>query len=501
MKTLYFNPGWSPDGTRIAFSGNPEFGGFSLYVMNGDGTRITKLTNLIDVNYATWSTDGKRIALSDSCVTVEDVLCPTNIYTINLDGTGLRKVTNNQQGSEDYEPAWSPDGLKIAFAGIRSNDFESIYVMNPDGSNRVRLTNSTYDGSPAWSPDGTKIAFLRGTDIYVMNADGSTPTPITVGGQVNEPRLVWSPDGTKILFNNESRVSQNVYPIQVYAINTDGTNKQNLSNDTLRNYLGDWQPRFISATNPIDDPQFFVHQHYDDFLSREPDPSGLAFWTNEITSCGSDAKCIDTKRQNVSAAYFLSTEFQETGYLVYRFYNAALNRANGLPRFIEFMRDTQRVADGVIVNADGWQQLLEQNKQAFAQEFVTRPEFTALYPDTMSPAQFVDALYQHAGITPTATERQAALDEFNTPTGARGRVMRRVAENQTLYTREFNRAFVLMQYFGYLRRNPDDPPDNNVSGYNFWLGKLNQFGGNYQAAEMVKAFIVSSEYRSRFGQP
>ena len=73
-------------------------------------------------------------------------------------------------------------------------------------------------------------------------------------------------------------------------------------------------------------------------------------------------------------------------------------------------------------------------------------------------------------------------------------------ENQTRYTREFNRALVLMQYFGYLRRNPDDPPDNNVSGYNFWLGKLNQFGGNYQAAEMVKAFIVSSEYRQRFGQ-
>ena len=163
------------------------------------------------------------------------------------------------------------------------------------------------------------------------------------------------------------------------------------------------------------------------------------------------------------------------------------------------MRDTQRVADGVIVNADGWQQLLEQNKQAFAQEFVTRPEFTALYPDTMSPAQFVDALYQHAGIIPTIAERQAALDEFNTPTGARDRVVRRVAENQTLFTREFNRAFVLMQYFGYLRRNPDDPPDGNVNGYNFWLGKLNQFGGNYQAAEMVKAFIVSSEYRQRFG--
>src|SRR5207247_9034080 len=131
-------------------------------------------------------------------------------------------------------------------------------------------------------------------------------------------------------------------------------------------------------------------------------------------------------------------------------------------RFIYFMRDTQKVADGVIVNATGWEQQLEQNKQAFAQEFVTRPEFTALYPDSTSPAQFVDALYQHAGIIPTATERQAALDEFNTSTGARGRVMRRVAENQTLFTREFNGGFVLMEYFGSWRRNPDDPRANNL---------------------------------------
>ena len=226
-----------------------------------------------------------------------------------------------------------------------------------------------------------------------------------------------------------SQISQDVAAIQIYAINVDGTNQRNLSNYTSHDYLGSWQPRFISATNPVDDPQFFVHQHYEDFLSREPDPSGYAFWTNEIMGCGSDVQCINRMFLPLT---FSRSSFKRTGYLVYCFYNAALNRTNGLPRFIEFMRDTQKVSDGVIVNPTGWQQQLEQNKQAFAQEFVTRREFTALYSDTMSPAQFVDALYQHAGITPTATERQTALDEFNTPTGARGRVMRRVAENQTL---------------------------------------------------------------------
>ena len=81
----------------------------------------------------------------------------------------------------------------------------------------------------------------------------------------------------------------------------------------------------------------------------------------------------------------------------------------------------------------------------------------------------------------------------------RGQVLRAVADNQTLAAAEKNRAFVLMQFFGYLRRNPNDPQDTDYAGYEFWLGKLNQFNGNFVNAEMVKAFIVSVEYRARFG--
>jgi hypothetical protein len=83
----------------------------------------------------------------------------------------------------------------------------------------------------------------------------------------------------------------------------------------------------------------------------------------------------------------------------------------------------------------------------------------------------------------------------------RARVVRDVAEHQNLAKAELNRAFVLMQYFGYLRRNPNDPPDSDYTGYDFWLTKLNQFNGDFNAAEMVKAFITSSEYRKRFGTP
>jgi len=261
--------------------------------------------------------------------------------------------------------------------------------------------------------------------------------------------------------------------------------------------------------NRIDDPQFFVTQHYRDFLNREPDASGLAFWVNQITSCGTDTQCIQVKRVNVSAAFFLSIEFQETGYLVYRFYKAAYDNLPGAPvpvRLNEFLPDTQQIGQDVIVGAPGWPSKLEANKQAFAAAFVTRARFTSAYATSLTPAQFVDALYINAGVTsPPAAERDAAINEFggagNTAdAAARGRALRRVAENTTLGHQEFNRAFVLMQYFGYLKRNPNDPPEIglNFDGYNFWLNKLNQFNGNFVQAEMVKAFITSSEYRQRF---
>ena len=122
----------------------------------------------------------------------------------------------------------------------------------------------------------------------------------------------------------------------------------------------------------------------------------------------------------------------------------------------------------------------------------------------MTPAQFVDALFANAGVTPVATDRAAAIGEFGSATNtsdvaARARALRRVAENSTLNTQEFNRAFVLMQFFGYLRRDPNSGPDTDYTGYDFWLTKLNQFNGNFVAAEMVKAFISSTEYRQRFG--
>jgi hypothetical protein len=266
-----------------------------------------------------------------------------------------------------------------------------------------------------------------------------------------------------------------------------------------------YDPGTSPVSNPIDGAQSFVRQHYRDFLNREPDAQGLAYWTNEITSCGSDPECIDAKRMNVSAAYFLSIEFQQTGYLVYRTYKASYGNPQDAPvplKFNELLPDTQQIGEGVIVNQTGWQQLLENNKQNFFSGFVQRARFTSSYPTSLTPDQFVDQLFLNAGVAPSATDRAAAINEFGAAmtTGdvtARARALRRVAENSTLAQQEFNRAFVLMQYFGYLRRNPNDPPDFDFGGFTFWLNKLEQYG-NYIDAEMVKSFLVSIEYRQRF---
>jgi uncharacterized protein (TIGR03118 family) len=416
-----------------------------------------------------------------------------------------------------------------------------------------------------------------------------------------------------------------------------------------------------SASNPIDNSSFFARQHYLDFLNREPDAAGQAFWANQATNCGNPDPQVC--RINVSAAFFLSIEFQRTGLLAYTTHRAAFgpNAAGGSPAPVlygNFMRDVQALQRNLVFGQADFDATLEANKTAYFNEFVTRPEFVAKYPATLTNEQYVDNLLASANLSPaevrlfvvsltnsqevpptvptttagaarpasfgtarfqfneaqtamtfTATVnnidatgaqtadtnddllnahihagpsvapgvngpvvwgffgapfndnnpndaaaapfatgvggtfsgkwdapegngttlaaqltnlregrayinfhtrqftggeirgnfpaatamRDALVAGLNAGTETRATVLRKVGEAEELQTREFNAAFVTMEYFGYLRRDPDP------AGYNFWLGKLNTFNGNFIAAEMVKAFITSSEYRQRFG--
>src|SRR5207302_4279485 len=156
-----------------------------------------------------------------------------------------------------------------------------------------------------------------------------------------------------------------------------------------------------SGSNPLDTATYVVRQQYLDFLNREPDEAGFNFWVNNIEACGSDANCGAAKTVDTSAAFFLSIEFQQTGYLVERMYKTAYGDANSgstfggthqlavpIVRFNEFLTDTQRIGSGVVVGQTGWETVLENNKQAFAAEFVQRSRFMTAYSTSMTPAQF-----------------------------------------------------------------------------------------------------------------
>lgn len=256
---------------------------------------------------------------------------------------------------------------------------------------------------------------------------------------------------------------------------------------------GSWYP------NPIDDSRFFVRQHYVDFLGREPDGGGLNWWAADIDVCGSDASCREVKRINVSAAFFLSIESQQTGYLAYRAWGAAFGptRIEGQRALTrdEFLPDMRILNQNLVVGATGWEAQLEANKVTYFNAFVARPAFTSAYPTSLTPTQYVDALNTSSGFVLSLAERNQLISDLSGGAKTRAEVLRAVAEDSDFTYGQTNRAFVTMEYFGYLLRDPDS------GGFAYWLDKLNQFGGNYIDAEMVKGFITSIEYRSRFGQP
>jgi len=258
------DPAWSPDGTRIAFASDRD-GNFEIYVMNADGSNQIRLTNNppYDASPA-WSPDGKRIAFNAHPV----VNGTTDIYVMNADGSGRIRVTDDP--AYDSSPTWSPNGTQIAFMSSRSVN-NSIYVMNADGSNQTLLTGKmpaiNVNQNPSWSPDGTLIAFESDpsdfpdndkSEIYVINPDGSVITKLT-NNSVHDVEPAWSPDGTQIAFSSFRDGNE-----EIYIMNADGSGQTRVTNNSARDCSPRWGGQLTTSIHESGDifREFSLKQNY-----------------------------------------------------------------------------------------------------------------------------------------------------------------------------------------------------------------------------------------------
>jgi Tol biopolymer transport system component len=220
---------WSADGKKIVFRGNLGH----ISTMNADGSGLTSLNVVGD--YPSWAPDGASIAFSiESCVAGPDTCNESSLYVMNADGSGVTRVPC--QICLDYAPVWSPDGSWLAFWGAPEDGGQyGIYKVRPDGSELTRVfmaDNASY--WPDWSPDGTKIVFEYYPQLATVNADGTGLTIIDAPPSSSQPddTPAWSPDGTKIAFWT---------PASLFVINADGTGKTQLVGGSFNGYP-DWQP-------------------------------------------------------------------------------------------------------------------------------------------------------------------------------------------------------------------------------------------------------------------
>jgi hypothetical protein len=443
-----------------------------------------------------------------------------DLAVANQDSDAVSILLNNGNGTfaakVDYPTASAP--FSVAVGDFNSDGKPDLVVANVS-SNRVSVLLNNGNGTFA-----AKADYLTGTtphsvavgdfnadgklDIVVANVNNDTVSvllnlpPNATGGHVNTPdgsplpgvviqlsgassaRTITDAAGSFRFTDLEIMGFYTVTPLMTdYTFGPSSRSFSLTADRTDATFTA--TPNAVITANPLDAEMYFVRQQYLDFLGREPDPGGLIYWSNEISRCGTDQTCINSRRIGISAAFFIEQEYQQTGSFVYRLYEGALGRRVS---YAEFSADRQKVIAG---------SSLDQSKSALADSFVHRTDFLQKYEGATTAESFVNALIltiRHVSGADISSQRNGLINKYNTGSNrneSRSLALREAIDNESFKEAEYNPSFVLMEYFGYLNRDPEE------DGYQFWLNVLdNKEPGNYRG--MVCSFITSAEYQRRF---
>ena len=345
-----------------------------------------------------------------------------------------------------------------------------------EGNQRVNLTVTR--GGDATSSASVSFATIDDAGLTNCNTFNGTASPRCDYANTIGTATWTAGDATSKTFSIgivDDSYNEGTETFRVSLNNPSGSTLGPLSTATVTILDND----LVTGANPIDKTDFFVRQQYLDFLGREPDPGGFAGWTSTINNCApGDTSC---DRIHVSQLFFQSAEFQDRGYFVYRFYPVAFGRK---PDYAEFVPDLASVSGFLDANQ------LEAAKVAFVNGFMARLAFANTY-NPLTNQQYVDTLLNTAGVTllPSPATRQAMINGLNGSTLTRGQALRQIVESVEVSSKYNHQAYAVMEYFGYLRRQPD-------GGYLAWIAVLD---GSNDPRGMVTGFVNSAEYRLRFG--
>jgi len=398
-------------------------------------------------------------------------------------------------GEQDGYVVASHTSLDEETAVNLTNAKEVIYTPRAASTSSIQLENATLNVNETAGQininvtrSGDKAGFA--TVNYTTSDTAGLTNCQTVNGKASE-RCDYETTAGTLRFSTGEDTKTIIVPIvndalvegnETFTISLSGVAGSGLGTSTSTVTIND-NDQAVATKNPIDGVTFFVTQQYIDFLGRLPDPVGLASWVDTLNGCPNSGfgenDNPNCDRVHVSAGFFLSQEFQGRGYFAYRFYEVALDQR---PTYAEF------VPDMAIVGGPQSPESEVLSKATYTEAWTQRPEFLTNYTGK-SNSEYVDLLQAHAEV-PVAN-RDALIAALNNGQMTRGEVLRNIVESQAVSDKFFNRAFVTMQYFGYLRRDPD------TVGFQNWLDAINANPSNTR--HMIFGFLFSTEYQQRFG--